>query len=121
LERRLPRYVHIVSTLQLPDLFQDYANPLARLSMSDYPMDGREGMSQVKHGEKMLIDIPPGTTTPTIRVNGKIFFVGELLQCASGAYFIPERFFQRDEAPPDAPPKEALYALGRDVERTNVK
>jgi hypothetical protein len=89
--------------------------------MSDYPIDGGAGMSQVHHGEKMLIDTPPGTTTPTVRVNGKIFFVGELLQCASGAYFIPERFFQRDQALLDAPPTAAVYALGRDVKHTDVR
>lgn len=99
--------------------FQDYANPLARFSMSDYPMDGGAGMSQVKHGEKMLIDLPQSTTTPTVRVNGKIFYVGELLQFHSGAYFIPERFFER-EAVPDDPSNRVLHALGWDVERTNV-
>ena len=43
----------------------------------------------------MLFDIPPTLVVPTVCVNDRIFFVGELLQQSDGTYFIPERFFYR--------------------------
>ena len=61
--------------------------------MQDYPEDCDGGMSQVFNGEKMLFDSPSEIATPTVRVNGCIYYVDELLQQSSGAYFIPERFF----------------------------
>lgn len=82
--------------------------------MKDYAVDNGPGMSQVNHGAKMLLDLPADATSPTVRVNGKIFFVGELLQCSSGSYFIPEHFFQRSEKHGEGT-EELLYSLGRDV------
>ncbi|KAG2129941.1 hypothetical protein DEU56DRAFT_692012, partial [Suillus clintonianus] len=69
---------------------KDYANPLTRFAMMDYPEDGGTGMSQVFHGHKMLLELP---SPPAARVDGKIYFVNELLQERSGAFFVPERFF----------------------------
>lgn len=92
--------------------------------MQDYPEDGGLGMSEVFHGEKMLLELP---SPPAVWVHDKIFFVNELLQDCSGMYFIPERFFY-GSYPSNAPsavsdptsyPKE-LCALGRNVERTDV-
>ncbi|KAG2352045.1 hypothetical protein BDR07DRAFT_1180577, partial [Suillus spraguei] len=37
---------------------KDYANPLTRFAMHNYPEDGGEGMSQVFNGQKMLLDLP---------------------------------------------------------------
>ncbi|KAG1762178.1 hypothetical protein EDD22DRAFT_743588, partial [Suillus occidentalis] len=68
----------------------DYGNPLTRFAMQDYPEDGRKGMSQVFNGKKMLLNLP---SPPAARVEGKVFFINELLQDTSGDYFIPERFF----------------------------
>lgn len=102
---------------------QDYANPLTRFAMQDYPEDGGDGMSQVFNGTKMLLDLP---SPPAVRVNGTIYFVNELLQESSKAYFIPERFFlgscpPTDEVEPGAQSNvKVQYALGRAVQRTNV-
>ncbi|KAG2145797.1 hypothetical protein DEU56DRAFT_708851, partial [Suillus clintonianus] len=105
---------------------KDYANPLTRFAMEDYPEDSGAGMSQVFNGKKMLLDLP---SPPAARVNGIIYFTGELLQDDSGGYFIPERFFHAslpaDSSDGDSEPCEqsegkALYALGRVVERTDA-
>jgi hypothetical protein len=95
--------------------------------MQDYPEDGGGGMSQVFHGEKMLLDLPAETASPCVRVNNQIFFVNELLQRSSGAYFIPERFFyrKREDSRSEgiaADPffAKELYALGHDVEESSV-
>ncbi|KAH7928239.1 hypothetical protein BV22DRAFT_974816, partial [Leucogyrophana mollusca] len=107
---------------------KDYANPLTRFSMQDYPEDEGGRMTQVFGGEKMLLDLP---SPPAARVGETIYFVGELLQESSGGYFIPERFFlasyPSSEAPPLAtgepssgPVPKELYALGRVVERTDA-
>lgn len=82
--------------------------------MTDYAVDNGPGMSQVNHGNKVLLDLPNDATSPSVRANGKIFFVGELLQCTSGAYFIPEHFFQRTMKSEEGM-EEVLYSLGRDV------
>ena len=89
--------------------------------MAEYPQDGRNGMSELRNGRKWLLDLPRDLLTVTARVDGKIFFVGELLQCQQGGFFIPDRFFTR-EAPGDQgkPPLDILYALGNGVERTSV-
>ncbi|KAG2110584.1 uncharacterized protein F5147DRAFT_745166 [Suillus discolor] len=105
---------------------KDYANPLTRFAMEDYPEDGREGMSQVFNGKKMLLDLP---SPPAARVDGMIYFTGELLQDDSGGYFIPERFFHASlpvdlsdnvSDPCEQSDGKALYALGRVVERTEA-
>lgn len=84
--------------------------------MQDYPEDGGSGMSQVFHGQKMLLNLP---SPPTARVHGKIYFVNEILQEETGNYFIPERFFlaNYDPTPPNT---KQLYALGRAATRTPV-
>ncbi|KAG0693799.1 hypothetical protein DFH29DRAFT_774696, partial [Suillus ampliporus] len=101
----------------------DYGNPLTRFAMQDYPEDGGKGMSQVFNGKKMLLDLP---SPPAARVDGKVFFVNELLQDSSGDYFIPECFFLGSSSvdgdiehckKSDA---KILYALGRAVQRTDA-
>jgi hypothetical protein len=71
-----------------------------RLAMQDFPEDGGSGMSQIFNGEKMLHEWP---SPPAVRVNGNVYFVGELLQEFSGWYFIPECFFLA------TPPVHPLY------------
>jgi hypothetical protein len=100
-------------------VLQDYANPLTRFAMRDYPQDDGSRMSQVHNGEKMLLDLPQDVTTPTVHVNGRIYFVGELLQRTSGAYFIPERFFARNTGRGPGQ-QEELFSLGRNVARSTV-
>lgn len=93
--------------------------------MQDYPEDKGGGMSQVFHGEKMLLELP---SPPAARVDGKIYFVNELLQECSGAYFVPERFFnasysassESDLANLRDPCQQELYAMGRPVQYTDV-
>ncbi|KAG1872268.1 hypothetical protein F4604DRAFT_1881049 [Suillus subluteus] len=69
---------------------KDYANPLTRLAMQDYPEDGGKGMLQVFNGTKMLLNLP---SPPAVQVNRTVYFTDELLQESSGGYFIPNRFF----------------------------
>ena len=98
--------------------------------MQDYPEFNDDGMSQVHHGEKMLLDAPASIATPAARVNGKIYFVDELLQRSNGLYFIPERFFYRTNTPPESangsessdlpPAQKELHALGFNVTRSAV-
>ncbi|KAI0091388.1 hypothetical protein BDY19DRAFT_860646, partial [Irpex rosettiformis] len=73
---------------------KDYANPLTRFAMSDFPENGGSKLSQAFHGQKMLLDSPQGIATPCVRVRGQIYFVNELLRCANGTFFIPERFYR---------------------------
>ncbi|EGO24813.1 hypothetical protein SERLADRAFT_438415 [Serpula lacrymans var. lacrymans S7.9] len=100
-------------------IMKDFSNPVTRLNMQDYPEEGGDGMSQIFHGRKMLLDVPPDRVSQNVRLSGKLFYIHELLQCASGAYFIPERFYYA--YPPldggNSPTKE-LYALGYDVTET---
>ncbi|KAH9028757.1 hypothetical protein EDB85DRAFT_1867621, partial [Lactarius pseudohatsudake] len=73
---------------------EDYANPITRLAIWDYPINGNGGASQIFHGSKML-DVSSALVVPTVCVDGRIFFVNELLQNQDRTYFIPERFFYR--------------------------
>ena len=89
--------------------------------MTEYPQDGRKGMSELKNGYKWLRDLPQSLLTATARVRGKLFFVGELLQCQPGGFFIPDRFFTREEVPDQASsPIDILFALGNTVTKTPV-
>ncbi|KAF8840259.1 hypothetical protein BDN67DRAFT_880617, partial [Paxillus ammoniavirescens] len=97
---------------------KDYANPLTCYAMEDYPEDTGSCMSQVFNGEKMLLEV---LSPPAARVEGKIYFVDELLQERSGTYFIPEHFFYASyQASSDPSEPEKLYALGQEVERTSA-
>jgi hypothetical protein len=90
--------------------------------MKDYPEDNGSTMSQVHNGAKILLDRPADVGTMTVRVNGLIFFPGELLQRRSGAYFIPERFFTRPchQAHPQQGQDDEIFSLGWDVVRLEV-
>jgi hypothetical protein len=56
---------------------EDYANPLTRFTMQDYPEDGGKGMSEVFNGEKILFELPSPLAA---KVDGEIYFINELLQ-----------------------------------------
>jgi len=78
--------------------------------MQDYPELAGKGMSQVFHGQKMTKDAPEDVLPPMVRNGGKNFYVDEVLQRKSGAFFVPKRFLyatRRDQ--------RELYALGYDV------
>jgi len=76
-------------------VFQDFANPLTRFTMQDYPQMTGSGMSEVFHAYKMNLGVPSSLVSPTIRVRGTIYYTDELLQKLDGTYFIPERYFCR--------------------------
>ncbi|KAF8346814.1 hypothetical protein F5887DRAFT_834375, partial [Amanita rubescens] len=104
---------------------KDFANPVTRLAMQDYPIDGGKTMAQVFNGEKLLLEAAEEIRPPAARVRGKIYFVNELLRLSNGKYFIPERFFcessNGDEVGADKEaldPKQKLFALGKMVDLT---
>jgi hypothetical protein len=88
-----------------------------RFAMQDYPEDGGKGMLQVFNGEKMLFELP---SPPAAKVDGEIYFMNELLQDASGDYFIPERFFLASYLSMNGGADKQLHALGRTVQQTEV-
>ncbi|KIJ15050.1 hypothetical protein PAXINDRAFT_78097, partial [Paxillus involutus ATCC 200175] len=90
----------------------DYANPLVRFSMQDYPEDGQGQMSQVHHGEKMLEGLPNNLAPPCVALGTNIFFVNELLQHSTKDYFIPKKFFQ---AKLGGAPKAEVLAVGHGI------
>ncbi|KAI0694535.1 hypothetical protein BC835DRAFT_1274457 [Cytidiella melzeri] len=102
---------------------KDYANPLTRYAMQDYPQNGEGRMSQMWHGEKMVLEAPPA---PAARVRNRIYFVDELVYCTDNSYFIPERFVleasqQGDSDVQNSSIEEKLVAIGRKVRKTEVK
>ncbi|KAH8991022.1 hypothetical protein EDB92DRAFT_1778446, partial [Lactarius akahatsu] len=85
---------HRIFIQDIPYLIaKDYANPLTRSAIWDYPINRQGYAAQVFHGSKMLFNIPSTLVVPTVCVNEHIFFVGELLQQFDGSYFILEQFF----------------------------
>jgi hypothetical protein len=99
---------------------QDFANPLTRYAMQEYPEDGQMYMSQVHHGSKMLEDLPDGLAPPCVRVNRAVYFVDELLQRSTGGYFIPKKFFQARMSPEGPSTEPTILALGHKVSETGV-
>lgn len=85
--------------------------------MQDYPEDGQGRMSQVQHGSKMLVGLPDGLAPPSVRVNGKVFFVDELLQQSTKRYFVPTKLFQARVGPT---PVTEVLSLGHRVSQTDV-
>ncbi|KAF8438190.1 hypothetical protein L210DRAFT_3679452 [Boletus edulis BED1] len=96
----------------------DFANPLTRFAMQEYPEDGQGRMSQVHHGSKMLDDLPDGLAPPCVRVDRAVYFVNELLQQSTGQYFIPKKFFQARMSPEGESVEPTILALGHKVSKT---
>jgi len=67
------------------------SNPFTRSGMTLYPEDAGNQLGEVWHGDKMLRDIPDHLLSPTIRHNGTIYYVNELVQCSDGSWFLPKR------------------------------
>lgn len=57
-----------------------------------YPEDGEGKLQEVWHGEKMLRDVPDDVLTPTLRFNGTIYWVDELVKRSKNRWFIPKRW-----------------------------
>lgn len=85
--------------------------------MQDYPEDGQGRMSQVQHGSKVLVGLPDDLAPPSVRVDGKVFFVNELLQRSTKGYFIPTKLFQARVGPT---PETEVLSLGHRVSPTDV-
>lgn len=75
---------------------QDFANPLVRPHLQLYPVISTNGISEVWHGEKLVKDIPDHVLTPMIKLEGRHFYVGELVRLKCGRYFIPLRWIEKD-------------------------
>ncbi|KAG2339510.1 hypothetical protein BDR05DRAFT_1003322 [Suillus weaverae] len=79
---------------------KDYANPLTRFSMLDYPEDGGAGMSQVCNGQKMLLEMP---SPPAARVGEKeLYAMGRAVQYTDAGFIasdeqevVPVSIFRR--------------------------
>ncbi|KAI9571213.1 hypothetical protein HD554DRAFT_1998148, partial [Boletus coccyginus] len=93
----------------------DFANPLTRFAMQEYPEDGQGRMSQVHHGIKMLDDLPDTLAPPCVRVDYGIYFVNELLQQSTGQFFVPKKFFQARMQESSEP---TVLALGHKASKT---
>ncbi|KAJ7069017.1 hypothetical protein B0H15DRAFT_807270 [Mycena belliarum] len=71
---------------------KDMANPFTRAGMTLYPEDAGNKLGEVWHGDKMLRNVPDHLLSPTIRHNGVIWYVNELVQCFDGSWFLPKRW-----------------------------
>ncbi|KAJ6485285.1 hypothetical protein DFH09DRAFT_949037, partial [Mycena vulgaris] len=74
---------------------QDMSDPFTQAGMTLYPEDVGDKLGEIWHGDKMLRDIPDDRLTPTIRHNGVIYCVNELVQCFDGSWFLPKRWMTR--------------------------
>ncbi|KAJ6632325.1 hypothetical protein B0H10DRAFT_2159621 [Mycena sp. CBHHK59/15] len=74
---------------------KDMSNPFTRSGMTLYPEDRGNKLGEVWHGDKMLRDIPDHLLSPTIRHNGTIYYVNELVKCSDGSWFLPKRWLTR--------------------------
>lgn len=71
------------------------ANSFTREGMVFYPEDGGNKMGQVWNGDKMLRDIPDHLLSPTIRHQGVIYYVNELVKRSENRWFLPKRWLTR--------------------------
>ncbi len=70
-------------------LIQDYAHPEKRSRMHVYPEFTGQQTSEVWQAHK-----PDNVLTPMARIQGKDYFVHELVQCDGNVWFIPTCFFE---------------------------
>ncbi|KAH9899976.1 hypothetical protein C8Q73DRAFT_754715 [Cubamyces lactineus] len=85
-------------------LAHDYSHPEARTKMRLYPEFSETGIEEVWQASKWLVDAPDSVLTPMTRINGKDYFVNELVLCTDNLWFVPTRFFEF---------RGALWAKGR--------
>lgn len=70
-------------------------------------------MSQAWEGHKHVSDLPEDIATPMIKLmDGRSFFVRELVQCFNDGFFLPRRWVigANDE----------MYAVGDQLQKHNV-
>jgi hypothetical protein len=91
---------------------QDISNPVTRSHMVFYPEDAKGSLGEVWHGTKMVREVPDHILTPMIRHNGSAYYVGELVKCTGGGWFLPKRWIRRDSV---------MHAVGYRVIDTTVK
>jgi hypothetical protein len=77
-----------------------------------YPEDAKGSLGEVWHGTKMVREVPDHILTPMIRHNGSAYYVGELVKCTGGGWFLPKRWIRRDSV---------MHAVGYRVIDTTVK
>ena len=89
------------------------SNPFTRSGMALYPEDAGNKLEEVWHGDKMLRDIPDHLLSPTIRHNGTMYYVDELVQCSDGSWFLPKRWLTRNGG-------KSMFASGFHVTESDV-
>lgn len=90
---------------------QDYAHPETRKHIRAFPEFPSGPVQEAWHGTKWLEDAPDDVLTPMLRMDGKDYYIKELVHCRNNSWFIPMRFVKR---------KEAMWAVGHRVERKTV-
>lgn len=85
---------------------KDLSNPLVRPHLVFYPMVNQDGsISQTWHGKKWLRDLPEELLTPmAIHPDGRHFYVGEICLSRDQTYFIPQKWFIKEN--------NGLWAVG---------
>jgi hypothetical protein len=83
--------------------------------MTFYPHYENDYMSQTWHGTKMVKDISDDLLSPTLRYNGHIYWVNEVVQRVSGNYFIPKRWVMRGRTNPEP------WCLGYETKMSKVR
>jgi hypothetical protein len=79
--------------------------------MNLYPDDSGV-VSEVQNAEKMLNAISDDMLTPMVRHDGTIYYVNELVLRSDTHFFVPKRFFIRNDI---------LHARGHPVTQSQVR
>ena len=92
---------------------QDYARPDIRPFIHAYPeLRPDHSVHEVWHARKWLYDVSDHLLTPMVRIKNKDFYVNELVYCTNHTYFIPTRFYKKNDE---------LWAFGHDVINAPVR
>ncbi|TFY78662.1 hypothetical protein EWM64_g5350 [Hericium alpestre] len=75
---------------------KDIANPISRPNMIFYPEYMGNAMKELNNGSKLLRDVSDDVLTPSAKINGRMYYVGELVRHTQYRWFIPTRWLQRD-------------------------
>ncbi|KAJ6621770.1 hypothetical protein B0H10DRAFT_1945050 [Mycena sp. CBHHK59/15] len=85
----------------------------SRAGMTLYPEDGGNKLGEVWHGDKMLRDIPDHLLSLTVRYNGVIYYVNELVKL-EGRWFLPKRWLTRNSG-------KVMLASGHHVTNSDLQ
>ncbi|ETW80539.1 hypothetical protein HETIRDRAFT_319612 [Heterobasidion irregulare TC 32-1] len=69
---------------------EDFANPITRSKMG--PLYPEDLQGSIWNAAKLLVDVPDNILTATVRSNGTIYYVDELIQRDHGDLFIAKRW-----------------------------